>query len=141
MSASKSTDVAVAYDQATFPDLLNQDPEEVRKRFAARFMKAESLEDLFRVLEGNVSRDLVGRTLEVRGVSWAPYESDRGVIPLAVCEAVDISTGESVEFATTSEALTMFVRRAQLLEQLPFRARIAEKLTRSGQTALNFERP
>jgi hypothetical protein len=134
-----STEV-VAYDTALFPKLLDQDPAEVSKRFARRFQQAESLDDLFNVLEGNTSKDLVGHTVEITGVAWAPYESDRGIIPLAVCEAVDQHSGEVIEFATTSEMLTLFIRRAEIIGAIPFTARVAGKKTRSGQTALNFER-
>lgn len=133
-----STDL-VQYDQALFPTLLDQDPEAVRERFARRFMAAETLQDLFDVLGGNTSKDLVGKRVQISAVAWAPYESDRGIIPLAICTAADVETGEVLEFATTSEALTMFIRRAELIGALPFNARIAAKKTRSGQTALNFE--
>lgn len=139
MSTTESTEL-VAYDQTLFPTLLDQDPEAVQLRFAKRFMAAESIDDLFGVLEGNSSKDMVGRTVEIHGVAWAPYESDRGVIPLAIAEAVDVKTGEVLEFATTSAALTMFIRRAEIIGKIPFTAKIAAKKTRSGQTALNFER-
>jgi len=128
------------YDRDLFPTLLDQDPAEVRKRFAARFARAENIDDLFAVLEGSTSKDMVGRAVQIRSVAWAPYESDRGVIPLAVCEAADLKTGEVIEFATTGEMLTMFIRRAELVGALPFEARITGKKTRSGQTALNFEK-
>ena len=130
----------VAYDPSLFPTLKEQDENDVRLRFAARFQRAETIDDLFNVLQGNTSDKMVGRAVEIRSVEWAPYESDRGVIPLAVCQAVDGETGEMLEFATTSDMLTMFVRRAELIGAFPFRARIVEKKTRTGQTALNFER-
>lgn len=133
------TDV-IQYDPELFPQLLSQDTAAVTARFAERFLKAESLDDLFNVLQGNSSQDMVGRRVRILGVSWAPYESDRGVIPLAIADAVDIDTGETVEFATTSAMLTMFIRKAELIGELPFEARITAKKTRSGQTALNFER-
>lgn len=136
---SDSTEL-VAYDTAMFPQLLDQDPDAVRARFAARFTRAESLDDLFAVLEGSTSKDMVGRTVTILGVAWAPFESDRGIIPLAVCDAADAKTGEAFEFATTSEMLTLFIRQAELIKALPFTARITDKKTRSGQTALNFER-
>lgn len=128
------------YNRDLFPTLLDQDPEEVRARFAARFMRAETIEDLFDVLEGSTSKDMIGRSVQIRAVAWAPYESDRGIIPLAVCDAADLKTGEVIEFATTGEMLCMFIRRAELVGALPFEARITGKRTRSGQTALNFER-
>lgn len=128
------------YNHALFPDLLSQDPGAVRERFARRFMAAETLDDLFNVLEGTTSKDMVGRRIQVAQVAWAPFESDRGVIPLAICQASDADTGEVMEFATTSEALTMFIRRCEVIGALPFTARIAAKKTRGGNTALNFVR-
>lgn len=130
----------VLYDQSMFPGLLDQDPDAVMDRFAARFQAATDLDDLFNVLEGNTGKDLIGHSVDITGVAWAPYESDRGIIPLAICSAVDLGTGEVIEFATTGRVLTYFLRQAQLIEAFPFRARIAGKRTRSGQTALNFER-
>lgn len=134
-----STEV-IAYDPGLFPTLLSQDPEEVRARFARRFMAAESIDDLFGVLEGNTANTLVGRTLRIVGVSWAPFESDRGTIPNAICEAADVKTGELLEFATTSEQLVLFIRRAEILQKIPFDAKIVSKKTRNGYNALNFER-
>ena len=129
-----------AYDHNLFPELLSMDPGDVMARFAERFSQAETLDDLFDALEGNTSKNLVGKKVRVTKVQWAPYESDRGVIPLAICEAVNLTTGEEMEFATTSGVLTMFIRRAEIIGAIPFEARIAGKKTSSGQTALNFER-
>ena len=137
--ADKSLEL-VAYDPALFPKLLDQDPREIAKRFAARFAQAETIDDLFSVLDGNTSKDLVGKRVQVTAVAWAPYESDRGIIPNAICTAADVETGQVFEFATTSEMLTMFIRHAELIGALPFNAKIVEKVTRSGQKALNFER-
>jgi hypothetical protein len=131
----------VAYDTALFPKLLDQDPQAVMERFARRFMAAETLEDLFSVMEGNVSKDMIGRVVTIRSVAYAPFHSDRGIIVNAICDAVDAKTGEVLEFATTGEVLTMFIRRAELTKNLPVTVRIAGKKTNSGQTALNFERP
>jgi hypothetical protein len=135
-----STEV-VLYDQALFPALLDQDPAVVRERFAKRFAAATDVDDLFSILQGNTSKDMVGKAITINSVAWAPYESDRGIIPLAVCDAVDINTGEVLEFATTGEMLTMFIRQAELIDVLPLSVRITSKKTRSGNNALNFERP
>lgn len=129
------------YDHALFPDLLSQDPLAVMQRFARRFMAAESLDALFDVLSGNTAQALVGRRLQISQVAWAPFTSDRGIIPNAICQASDIETGEVLEFATTSEALTMFIRRAELIGALPFNVKVAAVKTKGGNTALNFERP
>lgn len=130
----------VLYDHSLFPTLLDQSPEAVTERFAERFKRAESLDDLFDVLGGNSTKNMVGARVQVDSVSWAPYESERGVIPNAICQGVNLDTGEVIEFATTSQMLTLFIRRAELIKALPFKARITAKKTRSGQTALNFER-
>ena len=130
----------LAYDQNLFPELLQTDPESVMERFAQRFMAAESIDDLFDAIEGNLSRSLVGHKVRISSVAWAPYQSDRGVIPLAICKAVDLTTGEETEFATTGGVLTMFIRRAELIGAIPFDAKIVGKKTSNGQMALNFER-
>jgi len=130
----------LAYDDKLFPELLRTDPESVMARFAERFVKAETLDDLFDVLEGNLSRSLIGHKVRVQAVSWVPYQSDRGVVPLAACKATDLTTGEETEFATTGGVLTMFIRRAELIGAIPFDAKIVGKKTGGGQTALNFER-
>ena len=130
----------LAYDDKLFPELLRTDPESVMARFAERFVKAETLDDLFDVLEGNLSRSLIGHKVRVQAVSWVPYQSDRGVVPLAACKATDLTTGEETEFATTGGVLTMLIRRAELIGAIPFDAKIVGKKTGSGQTALNFER-
>lgn len=130
----------VAYDPSVFPDLTERDPAAMEARMARRFEHAGTIDDLFGALEGRTSQDMVGRVLEIRAVEWWPYQSDRGTIPMAVCDAVDVQTGEVVEFPTTSMALTAFIKRAEVIGALPFTARVVKRQTRSGQTALNFER-
>ena len=129
---------ARTYEQ--FPELRDVDPEAVAERMAARVRQAETLDDLFDSLTGQSSDSLAGKSFEFRDVAWQPYRSQRGIIPLAVCDAVDLSTGEVREFVTTAKMLVTFLRRAQQLGVYPFKARIVEKVTTSGQKALNFER-
>lgn len=124
----------------TFPELRAVDPAKVQERLATKMRGARSLDDLFDALTGSNSKSLVGKTFEFRGVEWQPYESQRGIVPLAIVDAVNVATGEAEEFITTGGMLVEFLRQAQILDVFPFRARIVEKLTRSGQTALNFER-
>lgn len=136
---SSGTEV-VLYDPSLFPALRDQDPQEAQARFVKRFSQAKDLDDLFSVLEGNNAKGLVGKAVQIEAVQWAPYESDQGVIPNAICEAIDLETGEVIEFATTSSMLTHFIRQAEIIGSLPFKARITEKTTRSGRKALNLER-
>ena len=146
--STKSTDIVpaaetgeiVLYDAAMFPDLTARDPRDVQASFTRRFAKATSLDDLFDVLEGNNTRGMVGRKIEVREVAWQPYESDDGVIPLAIVTAADLDSGELMEFATTSGFITLFIRMAEILGELPFKAKVTEKKTRSGKMALNLAR-
>lgn len=130
----------VHYDRELFPALLDMDPDEAAGRIIARYQRAETLDDLFDVLEGNTSKTLVGHKFQFRSVAWAPYESDRGVIPLAICDAVDLDTGEETEFATTGQMLVQFLRRAELIGAYPFEAKLTATKTNSKRDALNFER-
>ena len=135
-----TTSDVVLYDPNLFPELRWQDPLEANSRFAARFERAENLDDLFGVLSGNSTQNMVGRRIEIQDVDWIAYQADQGVIPNAICLAADIDSGEVLEFATTSGMCTMFIRKAQLLGLLPVRVKIVEKVTKSGNRALNFER-
>jgi hypothetical protein len=131
----------VLYDHELFPELKWADPQEFEARSADRFKRATSLDDLFDVMTGNNSQALVGRRLEIRAVDFQAYQADDGVIPNAICQAADIDSGEVLEFSTTSGFCTKFLRMAELLGQLPVRVKITDTLTKSGQKALNFERP
>ena len=127
-------------DPGMFPMINEVDPTAVQARMVERVFRAETIEDLFDVLDGNLSKALIGRKVQIQSVTWQPYESDSGIIPLAVVQATDLDDGEQLEFATTSSMLTSFVRRAEMIGAIPFAARIVGKRTRSGNTALNFER-
>lgn len=144
MSNTEPEDVTgtdlILYDPQLFPALVDQDPDAVMARFAERFKAAKTLDDLFGVLSGETSKEMVGRVVTIGAVEWAPFLSDRGEIPLAICKLVDEHGEVDGEFVTTSLALTMFIAKVQMLGLLPFRARIASKRTRSGREALNFER-
>lgn len=131
----------VLYDHELFPDLKWADPLEFEARSADRFKRATSLDDLFDVMSGNNSQSLVGKRLEIQAVDFQAYQADDGVIPNAICAAVDLDNGEVIEFSTTSGFCTKFLRMAQLLDKLPVKVKITDTLTKSGQKALNFERP
>lgn len=118
----------------------NRDPEAVTRRMASRMFGANTLDSLFESTKGVTSDELDGKAIEVLAVEWQQYDSDRGSIPQAVVNAVDLITGEVFEFVTTATMLVTFLYRAQQLDALPFRARIAGKRTKGGNTALNFER-
>lgn len=136
----ETTAEVVLYDPNLFPELKWADPEDANRRFADRFQRAENLDDLFDVLQGNNTKGMIGRRLEIQAVEWQAFQSDRGVIPNAICLAADIDSGEVLEFATTSGFCTMFIRKAELLNLMPLKVKITEKVTKSGQKAINFEK-
>lgn len=136
---------AVGVDVDIAPGLLgeirNVDPAAVQKRIADRMAQAGSLDELFGATKGSTSDEMDGKAVRVTAVTWQPYESaDRGTIPLAVVQYVDLATNKADEFATTANGLVNFLYFAGKLGSIPFEARIVGKRTRSGQTALNFER-
>lgn len=130
----------VAKIMAQFPNVRVSDPDKVKDRMRKQMLSTSSLDEMFDVLEGSNSKGLVGKAFTFTGVEWDVYEATRGPVPMAVCQVVDPATGEADEFVTTGGALVDFLLQAQLLEVYPFTARIVEKVTRSGQKALNFER-
>ena len=133
-------DAEVVDTSALLAQAKGRDPEAVTRRMADRMMAADSLDALYDSTKGVTSDELDGKAIEVTSVEWQQYESDRGPIPQAVVQAIDLITGEVFEFVTTATMLVAFLYKAQQLQALPFRARIAGKKTKGGNTALNFER-
>jgi hypothetical protein len=138
LSASETAELATL--NAFFPGITDTDPNAVRERMAGRMRGATTLDELFDALSGSNSKSLVGKTFEFQEVAWQGYKAERGMIPLAVCTVVNVVTGEEEEFITTGDMMVEFLRQAQLLKLYPFKARIDEKVTRSGQKALNLVR-
>lgn len=138
MTAKNEVEV---FTHKSFKTIEERDPELVTRKMGDRILAAESLDALFDALEGNNSQRLIGKTVEITAVDWDEYETESGPIPLAACTAIDCSTGEEMEFATTAQMLTRFIFKAETLGAMPFKVRIEGKKTRSGQTALNFVRP
>ena len=116
------------------------DPEAAVRRMSERMLKADSLDALYDSTKGITSDELDGKSIEVTSVEWQQYESDRGPIPQAVVQATNLIDGDVFEFVTTATMLVTFLYKAQQLNAIPFRARITGKKTKSGNTALNFER-
>lgn len=131
----------VLYDHGLFGELKWQDPQDMGRKLGERMNHAKSADDLFDALSGNSTQSMVGRKLEIMDADFYAYQSDDGVIPNAICQAVDIDSGEVLEFATTSGFCAAFLKKAQLLKLFPLKVRVTETLTRSGNKAINFERP
>jgi hypothetical protein len=144
LSPSESAELQAL--ESFFPGITSVSPDDVAQRMGDRMMSSETLDDLFDALQGSNSKSQVGKTFEFHDVAWQPYEAARDggekvIIPLAVCDVVNVATGEVEEFISTGEMVVKFLRRAQQLGAFPFKARIEGKTTRSGQTALNLVRP
>lgn len=121
-------------------ELPVMDPIEIQRQITGRVMKAESLDELFRVWEAKTSDQLVGKIVTIRSVDWSGYNASYGVIPLAKIIAYDEIEKKDMDFITTAPNLTSFIARAMQLQLLPFTAKIVGNQTRNGQTALHFER-
>jgi len=138
LSDNESAQLAELY--VAMPELRTVDPAEVSKRMGDRVLGAGSLDELFDALSGNTSDALIGRSFQFNDVIFQPYKATRGIIPAAVCDVTDLSTGEASEFWTSGDMVVKFLYRAKTLGAFPFKARLVGKKTNSGQTALNFER-
>lgn len=137
LTEKEATDIVAA----AFPD-TERDVEAVQAKMAARLWESESLDELFDSLQGKTSDKLVGKVIEVQSLDWDTYESaDRGPIHCVTVSGKDVANGEEIEFWTSGYMVVRFLRKAELLHLLPFKARVEGKKTRSGQTALNLVRP
>ena len=136
--ANKS--IAKAFGIEFVADTTERDVEAIQRDMLSRVYKGNSLDELFDALQGKSSDALVGRSFEIHHVKWDVYNSNNGPLPLAKVTATDLATNVEDEWITTAPMLTVFLKRAEELKLLPFKAKITEKKTRSGQSALNFER-
>jgi hypothetical protein len=132
--------ITLAQFEAEFGNIQVADAGAISKRMSARYDNAKNLDDLFDALEGSSSKQLVGKVFTFLSVAWQRYDSDRGPVPQAVCNVVDVATGEADEFVTTGDMLVKFLANAVRLNAYPFTARIVEKTTKRGRKALNLER-
>lgn len=117
-----------------------RDAEAIQRGMLQRVHAGTTMDELFDSLQGKASDSLVGRSFEIQEVSWDIYNAAQGPLPLARVKSIDLATNQPEEWVTTSPMLTVFMKRAQEIGGLPFKAKIVGKKTRSGQTALNFER-
>lgn len=117
-----------------------RDIEQITHDMGERLFAATNLDELFDALQGNNSQKMVGKTITIHSVEWDEYEADTGAIPLAVVTYTEGDSDETDEFATTGFMATRFLRKAELLGAMPFKARIEGKKTRSKNIALNFVR-
>lgn len=138
LSPSQSAELAALQD--FYPGITDTDPAAVRERMAGRMRSAKTLDDLFDALSGSNSKSMAGKTFKFLSVQWQGYQAQRGMIPLAVVQVVNVATGEEEEFISTGDMIVEFLRRAQQLDAYPFVARLEEKETRSGNKALNLVR-
>lgn len=90
---------------AGIPMDFDPDPEAAGRRILERILAAETLDDIDAPWREDDTAALAGRFFRINGVSFTPYESENGPIPLARVKSVDLTTGEAKEWRTTASAL------------------------------------
>jgi hypothetical protein len=123
-----------------FPIEVAEDPLAIQKSIVARVFQATSLDELFGVWEAKTSDQLEDMTVKVLDAEFSTYTPVDGNGPMPLARVTYESNDKQDTFITTSPNLTSFIAQAQNLQALPFTAKIVGSRTRSGQTALHFER-
>jgi hypothetical protein len=114
---------AVLANDDRIPIDWNTDPLAVQRKIVDRIFKAQT-NKVFTVLE----------------VSFAPYESEHGVIPMAHVDGTLEGDGEITSWRTTSTSIVAMLAKLHALQAFPLKVRIVGSKTRGNFMAYHLEK-
>ena len=131
---------AVLANDDRIPIDWNTDPLAVQHKIVDRIFKAQSIDEVFEVYAGDATSALANKVFTVLEVSFAPYESEHGVIPMAHVDGTLEGDGEITSWRTTSTSIVAMLAKLQQLQAFPLKVRIVGAKTRGNFTAYHLEK-
>ena len=131
---------AVLANDDRIPIDWNTDPLAVQHKIVDRIFKAQSIDEVFEVYAGDATSALANKVFTVLEVSFAPYESEHGVIPMAHVDGTLEGDGEITSWRTTSTSIVAMLAKLQQLQSFPLKVRIVGAKTRGNFTAYHLEK-
>ena len=131
---------AVLANDDRIPIDWNTDPLAVQHKIVDRIFKAQSIDEVFEVYAGDATSALANKVFTVLEVSFAPYESEHGVIPMAHVDGTLEGDGEITSWRTTSTSIVAMLAKLQQLQAFPLKVRIVGSKTRGNFTAYHLEK-
>jgi hypothetical protein len=118
----------------------NTDPLAVQRKIVDRIFKASNVDEVFGIYAGDSTASMANKTFNILEVSFAPYESEHGVIPMAHVGGLVGDTGEITSWRTSSTSIVAMLAKLRQLEAFPLLVRIVGSKTRGGFTAYHLEK-
>jgi len=131
---------AVLANDDRIPIDWNTDPLAVQRKIVDRIFKAQTVDEVFEVYEGDATSALANKVFTVLEVSFAPYESEHGVIPMAHVDGTLEGDGEITSWRTTSTSIVAMLAKLHALQAFPLKVRIVGSKTRGNFTAYHLEK-
>jgi len=118
----------------------NTDPLAVQRKIVDRIFKASNVDEVFGIYAGDSTASMANKTFNILEVSFTPYESEHGVIPMAHVDGLVGDTGEITSWRTSSTSIVAMLAKLHQLEAFPLLVRIVGSKTRGGFTAYHLEK-
>ena len=131
---------AVLANDDRIPIDWNTDPLAVQRKIVDRIFKAQTVDEVFEVYEGDATSALANKVFTVLEVSFAPYESEHGVIPMAHVDGTLEGDGEITSWRTTSTSIVAMLAKLHALQAFPLKVRIVGSKTRGNFMAYHLEK-
>lgn len=106
--------------------------------FVAQALTAETLEEATATGELTSGRDTAGTRYRFLSATFADSDLDGSLPFYAVCDAVDVETGEVVKWACGGSRVVATLFQASRKDWFPFEAEIAAVNMGDGKNALNL---
>src|ERR1039458_8191467 len=118
----------------------NTDRLAVQRKIVDRIFKASNVDEVFGIYAGDSTASMANKTFCILEVSFAPYESEHGVIPMAHVASLVGDTGEIASWRTSASSIVAMLAKLHQLEAFPLSVRIVGSKTRGGFTAYHLEK-
>jgi len=118
----------------------NTDPLAVQRKIVDQIFKATTVDQVFGIYAGDATASMENRVFNVLEVSFAPYESERGVIPMAHVDGLLEGTDEITSWRTTSTSIVAMLAKLHYLQAFTLKVRIVAAKTQGGFKAYHLEK-
>jgi hypothetical protein len=116
------------------------DPLSVQRSIVDRIFKAQTVDEVFEVYAGDATAALENKVFNILEVSFSPYESERGVIPMAHVDGLVEGTDEITSWRTTATSIVAMLAKLHQLQAFPLKVRIVAAKTQAGFKAYHLEK-
>ena len=131
---------AVLANDDRIPIDWNTDPLAVQRKIVDKIFKASTVDEVFEVYAGDATAALENKVFNILEVSFSPYESEHGVIPMAHVDGLLEGTDEITSWRTTSTSIVAMLAKLHQLQAFPLKVRIVAAKSKGGFKPYHLEK-